>query len=380
MALLFLYPLRDIVGVFNVFVYISFRAAMATVTAMVIGVIVGPFMIRWLRRLRIGQTIRGEGIKALHDKHKSKAGTPTMGGLLILFSILVSTLLWGNLSNELVVMAVIVTLLLGFLGIVDDYTKLRQKVYRGVSGRYKLAVQLTLGILIGTYFYLFPLDAFRFEKMGNALVPVPIPDYSLPLPFLKDVFIGLGIFYIPFLAIVITGSSNAVNLTDGLDGLASGCVIIAAGAFSALCYIVGRVDWSSYLAILYVPQTAELTVFCAALVGATMSFLWFNAHPAEVFMGDTGSLSLGGALGVVAIMLKQELLLLIIGGVFVIEALSVMIQVASYRLRGGKRVFLMAPIHHHFEMLGWPEAKIITRFWIAAAVLAMLGLATLKIR
>ena len=208
----------------------------------------------------------------------------------------------------------------------------------------------------------------------------PANAHDIPLPFFKNIFVPLGIFYIPFVGIVITGASNAVNLTDGLDGLASGCVIIAGAAFSALCYIVGRVNWSGYLAILHVPQTGELTVFCAALVGAAMSFLWFNAHPAEVFMGDTGSLSLGGALGVVAVMLKQELLLLIIGGVFVAEALSVMIQVASYRFRGGRRVFLMAPLHHHFEMLGWPEAKIITRFWIAAAIFALLGLATLKIR
>lgn len=366
MALLLLYPLRWDIGFFNVFSYITFRAAMAAVTAMIIGVVVGPIMIRWLRRLRIGQTIRGEGVKDLYDKHKDKAGTPTMGGILILFSVVVSVLVWGNLSNDLVLLALTVTLVLGFLGMVDDYTKLRRQVYRGMRGRYKLIIQFSLGLLVGTYFYFFP------STQADA--------HSLPLPFFKNVFVPLWIFYVPFVAIVITGASNAVNLTDGLDGLASGCVIIAAGAFSALCYIVGRVDWSSYLGILYVPHTGELTVFCAALVGATMSFLWFNAHPAEVFMGDTGSLSLGGALGVVAVMLKQELLLLIIGGVFVIEALSVMIQVLSYRLRGGKRVFLMAPIHHHFEMLGWPEAKIITRFWIVAAVLALLGLATLKIR
>lgn len=366
MALLFLYPLRWEIGVFNVFRYISFRAAMAAVTAMIIGVVVGPIMIRWLRCLRIGQTIRGEGVKDLYDKHKDKAGTPTMGGILILFAVVVSVLLWGNLNNELVLLALTVTLLLGFLGMADDYTKLRQRVYRGVSAWNKLVTQLTVGILIGVYFYFLPLT------LTNA--------HSLPLPFFKDIFIPLSILYVPFVAIVITGASNAVNLTDGLDGLASGCVIIAAGAFSVLCYIVGREDWSSYLGILHVPKTAELTVFCAALAGATMSFLWFNAHPAEVFMGDTGSLSLGGALGVVAVMLKQELLLLIIGGVFVLEAMSVMIQVLSYRVRGGRRVFLMAPIHHHFEMLGWPEAKIITRFWIVAAVLALLGLATLKIR
>ena len=366
MALLFLYPLSQSIGVFNVFVYISFRAAMAAVTAMIIGVLVGPSMIRWLRRLRIGQTIRGEGVKDLYEKHKGKAGTPTMGGILILFSILVSTLLWGNLSNKLVVLVIIVTLLLGFLGMVDDYRKLRKKVYHGLSGRDKLMVQFAIGGLLGLYFYLDPLTARHAHE--------------IPVPFFKNTFIELGVLYIPFVAIVITGASNAVNLTDGLDGLASGCVIMAASAFTVLAYIVGRTDWSGYLAIPFVPETGELTVFCAAVVGATMSFLWFNAHPAEVFMGDTGSLSLGGALGVVAVMLKQELLLLIIGGVFVIEALSVMIQVASYRLRGGKRVFLMAPIHHHFEMLGWPESKIITRFWIIAAVLALFGLATLKIR
>ncbi|HPA44235.1 MAG TPA: phospho-N-acetylmuramoyl-pentapeptide-transferase [bacterium] len=366
MALLFLYPLRESIGVFNVFGYISFRAAMAAVTAMIIGVVVGPVLIRWLRQLRIGQTIRGEGIKELYEKHKGKAGTPTMGGILILFSILISTLLWGNLSNKLVVLVIIVTLLLGFLGMIDDYQKLRKKMYRGLRGRDKLLVQFAIGGLLGLYFYLDPLTAKHAHE--------------IPVPFLKNTFIWLGLLYIPFVAIVITGASNAVNLTDGLDGLASGCVIMAASAFTVLAYIVGRTDWSVYLAIPFVPETGELTVFCAALVGATMSFLWFNAHPAEVFMGDTGSLSLGGALGVIAVMLKQELLLLIIGGVFVIEALSVMIQVASYRLRGGKRVFLMAPIHHHFEMLGWPESKIITRFWIVAAVLALFGLATLKIR
>lgn len=370
MALWFLYPLSaqyDFLGVLNVLKYISFRSAMAAVTAMVFGVLVGPYFIDWLRRMKIGQTIRGEGVKALYERHKDKSGTPTMGGTLILASVVISILLWGNLSNDLVLTCVIVTLSLGALGFLDDYTKLTEKQYKGVRARQKLVVQLSIGLAVGVLLYCF-----------NPLVDQN--PYDLPLPFLKDVFIPLGILYIPFVALVITGASNAVNLTDGLDGLASGCIIIASLAFAALTYIVGRIDYSGYLGILYVPESGELAVFAMALVGATMAFLWFNAHPAQVFMGDTGSLALGGALGTMAVLSKQELILFIIGGVFVLEAASVIIQVASYKYRNKKRVFLMAPLHHHFEMKGWSETTIVVRFWILAAVFAFLGLATLKVR
>lgn len=369
MLLEFLFPLREIesLGFLRVLGYITLRGAMAAVTAMLIGILIGPMFIDWLRRMKIGQTIRGEGVKDLYDRHKSKSGTPTMGGTLILASITISMLIWGDLRNPLVLTCMIVTLALGALGFLDDYTKLRQKLYKGVRAKQKLSVQLLVGLAVGTMVYFF----------------YPLVDenaYAIQMPFLKDVFIPLGFLYIPFVALVITGSSNAVNLTDGLDGLASGCVVIAGLAFAALCYVVGRVDMSNYLGILYVPETGEITVFVMALIGATMAFLWFNTHPAQVFMGDTGSLALGGALGVVAVLIKQELLLLIIGGVFVMEALSVIIQVASYKYRNGKRVFLMSPLHHHFEMKGWSETTIVIRFWILASVCAFIGLATLKIR
>lgn len=369
MLLELLYPLRDIeaLSFLRILNYITFRGAMAAVTAMILGIVIGPFFIDWLRRMKIGQTIRGEGVKDLYDRHKDKSGTPTMGGTLILTSITVSLLVWGDLRNPLVLTCLIVTLALGALGFLDDYTKLKQKQYKGVRAKQKLAVQLLVGLAVGTMLYIFyPL--------------VQEEPFSIQMPFLKDVFLPLGLLYIPFVALVITGSSNAVNLTDGLDGLASGCIVIAGLAFAALCYVVGRTDMSEYLGILHVPRTGELTVFLMAMIGATMSFLWFNAHPAQVFMGDTGSLALGGALGVVAVLIKQELLLFVIGGVFVMEALSVIIQVTSYKYRNKKRVFLMSPLHHHFEMLGWSESTIVVRFWIIASVCAFLGLATLKIR
>ncbi|MEW6236169.1 MAG: phospho-N-acetylmuramoyl-pentapeptide-transferase [Candidatus Omnitrophota bacterium] len=371
MALYFLFPLSERypewLGVLNVLRYISFRSAMAAVTALIVGVFIGPYFIAWLQRMKIGQTIRGENIKDLYERHKGKAGTPTMGGTLILASIVFSILLWGNLGNELVWTCLIVTLALGALGFLDDYTKLKQKKYHGVQARQKMIVQLTIGLTLGLLlYYCHPLI---HEK-----------PYDIPLPFFKNAFIPLGIFYIPFVALVITGSSNAVNLTDGLDGLASGCTIISSLAFAVLTYIVGRIDTSAYLDILYVPKAGEITVFVMAMAGASMAFLWFNAHPAQVFMGDTGSLAIGGALGTIAVLIKQELLLFIVGGVFVLESLSVILQVASYRWRGGKRIFLMAPLHHHYEMKGWSETTIVVRFWILAAVFAFIGLATLKLR
>lgn len=370
MALLFLFPLSEqfeALGVLRVLRYISFRSAMAAVTAMIVGVLIGPYFIRWLQRMKIGQTIRGEGVKELYERHKGKSGTPTMGGTLILASVVFSIFLWGDLSNHLVLTCLVVMLSLGALGFLDDYTKLTEKKYKGVRARQKFIVQIAIGLALGfSIYFIHPLVAVR--------------PFDLPMPFLKNVFIPLGLLYIPFVAFVITGASNAVNLTDGLDGLASGCVITASMAFAALTYVVGRIDTSEYLGILYVPFSGELTVFAMAVVGATMAFLWFNAHPAQVFMGDTGSLALGGALGTLAVLIKQELLLLIIGGVFVMEAMSVILQVASFRYRGGKRVFLMAPLHHHFEMKGWKETTIVVRFWILAAIFAFVGMATLKLR
>lgn len=383
MAYWLLYPFLDefgapIYGALNVVRYISFRTTMAGVTAMMIGVVIGPWTIALLRRLRIGQRVRavngsdtadrlGEHAKKVLEQHEHKAGTPTMGGILILVSILISTLIWGNFSNNLTTVALTVTLALGILGVADDATKLARKNHRGVPGRIKFAVQIVIGLLMGLYLV-----------TAGQLLPEHRTDVALP--FIKDVFIPLSFFYVPFVALIVAGTSNAVNLTDGLDGLAAGTVIIAGMAFAVLAYIVGRIDWSAYLQILHVSRAGELAVFGAAVVGATMAFLWYNCHPAEVFMGDTGSLALGGALGTIAILTKQELLLPIIGGVFVIEALSVMLQVASYKYRGGKRLFLVAPIHHHYQRLGWAESKIVVRFWMLAGICAALGLATLKIR
>ncbi len=350
---------------YNLSGYISFRSAMAALTALAIGVALGGPVIRMLTRLRIGQPIRGKGIPDLYERHKGKAGTPTMGGLLILAAIAVSVLLWADLSNRLVWMALASTLFLGSLGFWDDWLKLQRKEYKGLPKRAKLLGQMLLGLLIGSTLYLFPLT----RESGTAIA----------FPFFKTLVINLGILYIPFVMVVIVGTSNAVNLTDGLDGLAIGCVIAAAMSLAVLTYIVGRVDLTRFLIIEYVPESAEVTVFVAALIGAGMAFLWFNAHPADIFMGDTGSLALGGALGTVAVFIKQELLLLLIGGIFVAEALSVIIQVTAFR-RWNRRVFLMAPLHHHFEMKGWHESKIIIRFWIISALLGIFGLATLKMR
>lgn len=371
MALEFLFPLSviypEIFGVLNVIKYISFRSAMAAVTAVIVGIWAGPYFIAWLVQMKIGQTIRGEGVKALYDKHKDKAGTPTMGGTLILASLTAATLLWGDLSNPLVWTCLIVTLSLGALGFVDDYTKLVKKEYKGIRAKQKLWVQMGIGLAVGIVLYNF-----------NPVHPVHGNDLSML--FLKNMFLPLGILYIPFVALYLTSFSNAVNLTDGLDGLASGCIVISSLAFAAVTYVVGRADWSGYLMIQHVPLSGEITVFVLALAGATLAFLWFNAHPAQVFMGDTGSLALGGAIGTIAILIKQELLLVIIGAVFVAEAASVMIQVGSYKYRNKKRVFLMAPLHHHFEMLGWKETQIVVRFWILAFLFACIGLATLKVR
>jgi phospho-N-acetylmuramoyl-pentapeptide-transferase len=356
-----LYPLREYVSFFNIFRYITFRAAYAGVTALLICLIFGPPLIRRLRAFKVKQTIREDGPAT----HFTKEGTPTMGGLLILIAIVGSTLLWGNLGNRMVIIALLSTLWLGALGFLDDYLRVVKKYPKGLQGRYKLLGQGALGLALGLILYFAPVDR---ESVGWTNVP-----------FLKDMALYFGPFYIVFVMLVITGSSNAVNLTDGLDGLAIGAVSFVALALAIMSYVTGHVKIADYLNIYYIDGCGELSVYCGAVVGAALGFLWFNCHPADVFMGDTGALALGGALGTVAVLIKRELLLVIVGGVFVIETLSVMLQVASFKLRG-QRIFKMTPIHHHFELMGWPETRVVVRFWIIAALLALVTITTLKIQ
>ena len=356
-----LYPLHEIFSPFNVFRYITFRSAYATVTALLLCMIFGPIIIRRLRQFKIRQVIRQDGPQT----HLTKKGTPTMGGVIIVGCIVIPTLLWAPLDNRYVLTAVGVTLVLGALGFLDDYLHVVRRAPKGLLGRYKLLVQVAVGLAVGAIFYFAPA--------------APEIATSTTVPFLKSRLLDLGIFYIPFVALVITATSNAVNLTDGLDGLATGLMALAAGAFAALAYVSGHAKIAAYLNIPMLAGSGELTIFCAAMFGAALGFLWFNNHPADVFMGDTGSLALGGALGTVAVMLKKEVLLFLIGGVFVMEALSVIIQVVSFKLRK-KRVFRMAPIHHHFELKGWPESRVVVRFWIVGMLLALLSLSTLKLQ
>jgi phospho-N-acetylmuramoyl-pentapeptide-transferase len=357
-----LYPLTKYVSGFNLFQYITFRTAGAMITAIIISLILGPFFIGLLRKYQISETIREDGPAT----HKKKAGTPTMGGLIVLAGIIIPTLLWADLTNFYIVMILMVTAWLGVIGFMDDYLKVVKHQPRGMVGRKKLAGQIVLGLIFGlclTYFA--PSDQF---------------DGTTGIPFFKNYVLVLGFMYVPFVILVITSASNAVNLSDGLDGLAIGLCGICFVAFMAMSYVTGRLDFSNYLQIDYIPGAGELTVYCGAAMGSSLGFLWFNSHPAEVFMGDTGSLALGGALGALAIMLKKELLLVIVGGVFALTTLSVIVQVLSYRYRNGKRVFKMAPLHHHFELIGWPESKIVVRYWIVGALCALVTLATLKIR
>jgi len=355
-----LYPLRDYISAFNVFRYITFRSAYAAITALLISFLLGPLFIRMLRNHQLTDGVR----EYAPESHAAKAGTPTMGGLLILTATIVPTLLWARLDNEFIWLMLIATVWLGLVGFTDDYLKVVKKRKKGLVARYKLAGQLGLGLLVGMAIY------------GGSLLASPS---SVEVPFLKDAVMSLGPAYVVFCMIVITASSNAVNLTDGLDGLAIGLVLFCALAFAAMSYLTGHVRFSDYLNIPYIASAGELTVYCSALIGAGLGFLWFNAHPAEVFMGDTGSLAVGGALGTLAIRIKKEIWLLIVGGMFAIIAASVIIQVASYKLRG-KRVFLMAPLHHHFQKLGWPESKIVVRFWIVGALFALLAVSTLKLQ
>lgn len=356
------YPLRDIWFGFNVFRYITFRAAMASLTAFLISIILGPFIINWLKRLNFGQNIRREYVESLYDLHKHKQGTPTMGGVLIILSIIVSTLLWADLLNKYLMITIFAFLWLGAVGFMDDYIKVSKKRNLGLGAGAKFLSQIILGLIISLFIIMF----------------TPIPK-TIGVPFFKHIIINLGIFYTLFVVLVLTSSSNAVNLTDGLDGLAIGCTIIAALTYSILSYIAGHFTFSGYLNIFYLHGAGELAVFCAAIAGAGLGFLWFNCYPANVFMGDTGSLALGGAIGTVAIFIKKELLIFIVGGIFVIEALSVVLQVVWFKTTK-KRLFLMSPLHHHFQLLGWPESKITIRFWIVAIILALLSLSTLKLQ
>jgi phospho-N-acetylmuramoyl-pentapeptide-transferase len=366
-------PLASDFLVFNLFNYISFRAAGAAVTAIVLSFAFGPMIIRRLQDRRVGQVIRAEGPAS----HQSKRGTPTMGGVIIVMATLVPVLLWAPLTNRFVMVATIATLWMGCIGFVDDYLKVVSGKTRGLVARYKLVGQVTFGVLLGTYLLVAPLWT-------------DMPANGTTVPFFKYVLILFPpVLYVLFVTVVQTGTSNAVNLTDGLDGLATGLTAIAAAAFAVFAYLFGRIDTAAYLFVYYMPGAGELAVFCAALMGAALGFLWFNAHPAQVFMGDTGSLAIGGAFGTVAILLKAEFLLLLVGGVFVAEAVSVLLQTGVYRWhkrRRGRdyadqhRVFRMAPLHHHFEKLGWPESRVVARFYIVGILCALFALSTLKIR
>jgi len=361
---------------FRIFRYVTFRTAFASLTALFMGMIIGPAIIRQLRDFQIGQYIREEGPEA----HQKKAGTPTMGGVLIVLSTAVPTLLWADLTNPFILIALFALGGFAIIGFIDDYAKVSKRRNLGLTAKKKVYFQVLVSLIVG----------------GSLLVLLTRSAYStqLMIPFVKRFHPDLVIHslmktshwwpvaFVPFLifvCLVIVGSSNAVNLTDGLDGLAIGCTVIAAGALTILTYVSSNSRWATYLDIQYIPKVGELTVFCGALVGASLGFLWYNAHPAEIFMGDVGSLSLGGTLGTVAVIIKQEILLFFVGGIFVVEALSVILQVGSFKLRG-KRIFRMAPIHHHFELLGWSESKVIVRFWIAALVFALFALTTLTLR
>ena len=357
-----LYPLHEQIGAFNVFRYITFRTAAAVVTALFLSTSLGPWFIRTLRRLSVGQNIRDVG----PESHLVKAGTPTMGGLLILFALLTSTLLWASWANPYVWIAVGVTACFGAVGFADDFIKVRRGRNLGLTARSKFLALAAVAGLAATALLALP-ETRGFEP-------------TLTFPFLKSVVLNLGVLYVPFVMLVLVGSSNAVNLTDGLDGLAIGSTLIASATYAIFTYVAGNKVVAEYLQVTAVPGVGEVTIFCGALVGASLGFLWWNCHPAEVFMGDVGSLALGGAIGTVAVLAKQELVLVLVGGLFVMEAVSVILQVGYFKLTGGKRIFRMAPLHHHFELGGWAEPRIIVRFWILAVLFALLGLSTLKLR
>jgi phospho-N-acetylmuramoyl-pentapeptide-transferase len=362
---------------FRIFRYLTFRTAFASLTALLIGLLIGPYVIQKLREFQIGQYIREDGPQS----HQKKSGTPTMGGVLIVIAIILPTLLWSDLSNPFIWITILSTLAFGAIGFADDYIKVVKKRNLGLTGRAKLfwqglaAAGVAISLAVLTQFKMFSTEisvpfikSLRPDMQWHWFASIPHLGFLVFLPF------------VAFIVFVLMGSSNAVNLTDGLDGLAIGCTIIAAGALSVLTYVSGHVVFADYLELQRMPLVAELTVFCGAMVGASIGFLWYNAHPAEVFMGDVGSLALGGAIGTVAVIIRQELLLPFIGGIFILEAVSVLLQVGSYKLRNKKRIFKMAPLHHHFEQSGWHESKVIVRFWIGALVFALFALTTLKLR
>jgi phospho-N-acetylmuramoyl-pentapeptide-transferase len=355
----FLYPLNTLFAGFNVFRYITFRTIGAAITAFLFFVLVAPAFIRYIKNLQIGQVIRNDG----PETHLKKEGIPTMGGLLMIFTIINATLIWANLANRYVWIILGVTLWFGAIGAIDDFKKITVNNSKGLSAKGKLLLQITGAFLLGIILFSHP----NF-------------DGHLSVPFFKALRPDLGWFYIVFAILVVVGSSNAVNLTDGLDGLAAGPIVITGSVYLIFSYLAGHALLAEYLQILFVPGAGELAVFCGALVGSSLGFLWYNAYPAHMFMGDVGSLSMGGALGAIAIITKQEILLAIVGGIFVMEALSVIIQVVFFKLSGGKRVFQMAPFHHHFEKKGWAEPQVVVRFWIISIILGLMALATLKLR
>ena len=354
-----LYPLHTTFSFFNVFRYITFRTIFASITALLICLIVGPWMIRKLQDLQIGQQIRDDGPQS----HLVKKGTPTMGGILIIFAVVISTLLWTNLSNNYVWLILLVTVGYGLIGFIDDYRKLIGKNSKGIPGKTRLAAEIIIALFVSIIVYLNP--GFNSQ---------------VTVPFFKTILPNLGWGYVLLSTFIIVGAANAVNLTDGLDGLAIGPAIICFATYILFAYFAGNVKVSSYLRVVHVSGAGELAVFCGTLVGAGLGFLWFNAYPAEIFMGDVGSLSLGGALGTMAIITKQEILLVIVGGIFVVETFSVIFQVGYFKLTGGKRILRMAPLHHHFELKGWAEPKVIVRFWIISILLALMAISTLKLR
>lgn len=354
-----LFPLHGDLNFLNVFRYITFRSIGATVTALLIVVLLGPWFIATMKRLQIGQVVRDDGPAS----HLAKQGVPTMGGMLIIAAMTIGTLLWARLDNIWVWLGLFITLFYGAIGFIDDSRKIRKKNSKGLSARGKLALQIAGASLVGVVIFLHP--GF---------------DGHLSFPFFKNLRPDLGWFYVVFAVVVIVGSSNAVNLTDGLDGLAAGPTVVCAAVYLVFAYLAGHIVLSEYLQLPYVAGSGELAIFCGTMVGACLGFLWFNAYPAQMFMGDVGALSLGGALGATAIIIKQEFLLVIVGGIFVMEALSVIMQVGYFKLTNGKRIFLMAPFHHHFEKKGWHEPKVVVRFWIVSIVLALFAIATLKLR
>lgn len=355
-----LYPLKEYFGPFNLFHYITFRAAYAAVISLLLCLFLGPWFIKKMRKKSLGERIREE----VPDRHRRKKGTPTMGGMLILFSVVVPILLLGDFTNRYMHLSLLTLVWLGLLGFWDDYRKIRGR--KGLSKRTKLLWQIGLGLIVGSVLYFLPVDPYYKSKTNLLLF--------------KNFLLDFGMFYMPFSILVITASTNAVNFADGLDGLAVGLLGIALGAYAVFSYVAGHIKIAGYLNVIYAPGAGELTVVCAAALGAILGFLWFNSYPASIFMGDTGSLSLGGLVGVVALIAKQEILLIIVGGVFVLEAISVIIQVIGYHGANHKRIFKMAPLHHHFELSGWSEPKIVVRFWILAMLFVFLALSTLKIR